>query len=433
MIFIRSMCLLFSQTLLKNCYFLHCYQYLRRCYQIDFPARFYLSLLCLLGIFMTSLPCHARPFVLICHEQTPEEECTDFLSKNPDAISYISFMEAITGTVTRDITQRIFDLQTQHQNTSISNYAQRDEESDELNTLIKETSQGYLSTIKKSLLLQLLVLKSSSIKAHNNSTAVVTPENSKYPKETVKVINPFSIKEKRQFINFASANEESRVINLSSTDEESRAINSPSTKEEASFSDPHSNLNLASDLSQQILVLTEGAIKHPGTLPLSVELHRQEDQLYINGRHIKNELIKTILIYPHLYYHIAYLSNTFKPFFQWSRGDQILPFPKQALVSGDCLNPNWEKGVTETTDSTRALFSASCINMVSRPRASASMLLDQELPKDLTKGTSLNEAPHNFWANHPILAMGAGILAFSFFQKELQKTSKTHLSWEIHF
>lgn len=375
MISVRSLHFIFSKVLFKN-------SSLRLCYHFCFAASTYLALVCLLGTLMAPSQSHARPFVLICHEQTTAEECTDFLAKTPEAISYISFIESTTGTVTRDVTQRVFDLQTHHQDRIYSNDLEKDEESVDLNSLIKETSQGFLSTIKKSLLIQLLLLKTSQTNNLNTATRASALPNSNSLKEETKAINP----------------------------------NSPS------------------DPSQQIKVLTKGVMKHPGTLPLSLALYRQDDQLYINGRLIKSENIKTIHVYPHLYYHIAYLSNTYRPSFQWSRGDQIQPFPKQTLVSGDCLNPHWEKGVIETTESTRALFSSACTNVISRSRINAtSMLLDQEPPKDLPKSISMNEAPRNFWTKHPIIAIGASILVFSFFQKEFQKTSKANLTWEMNF
>lgn len=374
MIAIHFVPLLFSKKRLKSCYFLHSYLF-------GFAVSHSLTLLCLLGALIHPLQSNARPFILICHEQTPVEECTDFLTKTPEAISYISFIELVTGTATRDLTQRIFDLQTHHQDLSQSIEQVKDEENDDLNTLINETSQGFLSNIKKSLLVKLMILSSSPPNTLNTVTKATTLPNFK------------------------------------------------NQTEEALTSNQSSNF----DHSQQIRILTEGVIKHPGTLPLSVALHRQDDQLYINGRLIKSEHIKTIRVYPHLYYHISYLSNTYRPYFQWSRGDQILPFPKQTLVSGDCLNPYWEKGVTETTESTRGLFPSACINVISRPRANASMLLDQEPPKDLPKSISIKESPHHYWAEHPLIAIGASLFVFNFFQKELQKTSKTQFTWKMSF
>lgn len=348
-------------------------------------------------VIMTPIQTQARSFVLICNESTSEEECSDFLSKTPEAISYKNFVASTMGAVARDLTQRVFSLSANDWHNEAQNNGEgRDlnakekkvDDQDEINALIKETSDGFLSQIKISLLIKLLLLKSTSknsLKGAMNSLAAPSG------------------------------------LNQQKTLHSKLPVKSTEEIEESSL---------------QIKVLTEGVIKNPGVLPLALSLPRRDDQLYINGRLIKNDMLNAVKLYPHLHYHVAYLSNTYQPYFQWARGDQISPIIKQNLIIGDCRSVIWEKSVLHTTtvESFLALFPSACTHIVSRPDIrTSSMLLNKELSKEISDSMAFNERPPPYWERHPLLTIGASILIYNLLQKELQKTSMGSFTWGMNF
>jgi len=184
----------------------------------------------------------------------------------------------------------------------------------------------------------------------------------------------------------------------------------------------------------QIKSVTEGILKHPGSLSFPIEVFRNDDQVYINGFFIKNNLLSTIKFHPLLYYHIAYLSNVYQSHFQWSKGDSIKPIPKIKLISGDCQSSYWEENVTDWNHSMHALFPLSCLGPIASTKNHSPSFFDQTTPKELSLAIKEDPTPpYSYWKDHPLITIAGSLLVFNLLQKELQKNSKNQFSWQTTF
>jgi len=317
----------------------------------------------------------ARPFVLVCDEQTNEDEYNIYLSQNSDSISYIEFLEAETGQIKQDnflkntkFIESSEDIDIQSNSKENENhvllpnvknhYSLQLESNNESNSNLDEITNGFLSSIRKLVLLTIL--------------KKIQDE----PLQSPASINNYTL---------------------------------------------------------QVKSITEGVVKNPGSIASQFEIFRKDDRLYINGILIKTDQLKSIKFYPQLFYHIAYLSNVYKPFFQWTKGDKIKSIPKEKLVSGDCQNVTWTENVKNIAIPAKTLFIHSCTNKISLYKSNPSLFFNKELPKDLSQTISYSDTTHKYWSDHPFIIIGGSLLIFSLFQKEFQKTPNANSHFQITF
>lgn len=109
----------------------------------------------------------------------------------------------------------------------------------------------------------------------------------------------------------------------------------------------------------QLKAFSESPLYHHGQIALPWKPVDPEDRLYINGYRIYEEQISKIKLYPGVFYHISYLSNTYQPRFLWARAESIEIFSPTAIVSGECDHPRFTALPLE--GSPLALFSNGCL------------------------------------------------------------------------
>ncbi len=303
-------------------------------------------------------------FILVCHESTTEESCKNYFKQNSDAISFAQYWKSMYGTITKDFIykftlfhQEPFDSDSIKSSKNSLSYLDFINKASEENfySLVEELTNGFLSPIKKSLLLSILKTEGSLNTPQESISDEINPWN-----------NPLQSK-----------------------------------------------------------TLREGAEKYPGILYSPIELHRKDDELYINGFLVKHEHLKTIQFHPNLYYHIAYISNTYQPFVQWGLGKEIKPIPKIKIITGTCQKTSWENNSFETPDSIKVLFNSSCINTVSKQKIHPSTsFFNPHLDfSDFSKKPSYSEPSQSQWMNHPVITIATSFIVFNLLHREFQKNS----------
>jgi len=367
-------------------------------------------------------------FVLVCHQATKEELCQRYLNQHKEVISYSDYLESSTGLLPRSLFLRInqflelyhkipanIDSDVRKATSYFTKKSQLIENphalspppngmmpfNDPLNEihqeLINDLTQGFLSPIKKSILLHLLTLQ------QKGTTVPFSPSNS-FPDSTP-----------------------------------------------ASPKMPLTNPLLPRDWELQIKTLRDGPFAHPGTLSPHFELPHHMDRIYLNGILIRKEQFSRLQFHPHIYYHVSYVSNTYQPRFEWVLGEKLQSHGVNVpIAEGDCSNPLWRANETDypinDNDKIKILYPSNCLaqitdkvsvfNFKNEPSRKLDSSINGALKNELVASpqssiatiddfskSSVSETLKNTWHEHPIMIWGSSLLAFYFISKQIPTDS----------
>lgn len=363
-------------------------------------------------------------FVLVCHQETKEELCQRYLNQHKEAISYTDYLESSTGLLSRALFLRINQFLELYYKIPVGIYPDTEKASsyfakktqmissphflsippndliasngplNEIHQeLVNDLTQGFLSPIKKAILLHLLTLQ------------------------------------------------------LKGATLPSSLSNSSPATQEISLTKPL----LARDWVLQIKTLRDGPFSHPGTLSPHFVLPNHTDRIYINGILIHKEQLNRIQLHRHIYYHVAYISNTYQPRFQWAMGEKLQIFDANVPISeGDCSNSFWRARETDyamdENEKIKVLYPSNCVaqmiekvsvsNFKNEANHKLNSSISAELKKEFlystqppTTADDLSKTPSrailkNTWHEHPLIIWGSSLLALYFISK--QKPSDSH-------